>query len=125
MCIFIGIDFDGTVVRHEYPWVGDDIDAVPVLRRIVKAGHKLILNTMRCEKELSDAIGWFENNGIPLYGVNKNPTQGSWTTSPKVYAEIYIDDAALGCPLIEPEGERPYVDWIAVEKWFIDKGLLS
>ena len=28
----IAIDFDGTVVTHEYPKVGRDIGAVPVLK---------------------------------------------------------------------------------------------
>ena len=32
-----------------------------------------------------------------------------------MYADIYIDDAALGVPLIREEGKRPYVDWKTVE----------
>jgi hypothetical protein len=49
--------------------------------------------------------------------VGENPTQKEWTSSPKCYAHIYIDDAALGCPLVKGEnGERDYVDWTAVEK---------
>ena len=122
----IAVDFDGTCVTHMFPDVGEDIGAVPVLRKLVNAGGLLILNTMRCASTLADAVEWFKINKIPLYGINLNPTQQTWTTSPKVYAEIYIDDAALGCPLIYPEDEkqRPYVDWAAVEKWFIDMGLI-
>ena len=71
----IAVDFDGTCVTHEYPHVGKDIGAVPVLQQFVKDGHQLILYTMRSGKELQDAVQWFESNGIPLYGVNKNPTQ--------------------------------------------------
>ena len=48
----------------------------------------------------TDAVNWFKKNDIPLYGINENPDQSSWTTSPKPYCHIYIDDAALGCPLI-------------------------
>lgn len=116
--LIIAVDFDGTCVSHMFPNVGEDIGAIPVLKRIVDNGHKLILFTMRGDgKELNDAIGWFRKNNLPLYGINKNPGQKSWTISPKPYANYYIDDAALGCPLIYPgNGERPYVDWKEVEK---------
>ena len=110
----ICVDFDGTCVKHEYPQVGGDIGAVPVLRKLTGNGHKIILFTMRDGVELDDAIQWFSENGIPLYGINKNPTQGSWTSSPKAYGQLYIDDAALGIPLIVKEDERPYVDWVKV-----------
>jgi hypothetical protein len=65
------------------------------------------------ETFLSDAVNWFERNNIPLYGIQQNPTQMEWTNSPKAYGQLYIDDAALGCPLIYPEDiqQRPFVDW--------------
>ena len=31
----IGIDFDGTCVTHEFPFVGIDIGAVPVLKELI------------------------------------------------------------------------------------------
>ncbi|MFN5345612.1 MAG: hypothetical protein ACK44N_01860 [Bacteroidota bacterium] len=43
---------------------------------------------------LTEAVNWFNENGIPLYGILTNPTQHTWTTSPKTYAQLYIDDAA-------------------------------
>jgi len=113
----IALDFDGTVVTHDYPAVGRDIGAEPVLKKLVARGHKLVLNTMRSGSKLREAEQWFIDRGIPLYGSNKNPTQHTWTQSPKVFAHIYIDDAALGCPLTyAPEIERPYVDWTAVSE---------
>jgi hypothetical protein len=114
----IGLDFDGTVVSHEYPDIGKDIGAVPVLKKLIADGHKLILNTMRCGKELLDALKWFYENDIQLYGVNEDPGQKEWTRSPKVFANLYIDDAALGCPLIYPASGKPYVDWKTVEQIF-------
>ena len=125
MSKIIAVDFDGTCVTHEYPEVGNDIGAAPVLKQLVNAGHKLILFTMRSGPELYDAVEWFNENEIPLFGVNKNPQQHSWTSSPKPYAHIYIDDAALGCPL-KPgyHGRRPYVDWYEVKELLYQKDLL-
>ena len=115
--MYIAIDFDGTCVTHDYPRIGKDIHAVNVLKRLVANGHKLILNTMRSGKELDEAVNWFKEHNIELFGVNENPTQKSWTASPKVYAHMYIDDAAFGCPLLTvPElSDRPFVNWPWIE----------
>ena len=109
----IAIDFDGTCVTHEYPEIGRDLGATTTLKTLVDNGHKLILLTMRSGKTLEDAKHWFEERGIILYGVNENPSQKRWTESPKVYANLYIDDANLGTPLIKNSiaSDRPYVDW--------------
>lgn len=109
----IAVDFDGTCVTHEYPKVGIDIGAAPVLKEVTDNGNKIILLTMRAkENHLDDAVKWFEDNDIPLYGVNESPNQESWSKSRKVYAHLYIDDAALGCPTIpDPLNGRVYVDW--------------
>lgn len=125
----IAVDFDGTCVTHEYPRVGQEIGAADVLRELVKKGHQLILYTMRHGQHLDDAIKWFVKHNIALYGCQVNPTQHEWTGSSKCYAQLYIDDAALGCPLVFPEKEivdtpRPYVDWVAVKKILTEKGIL-
>lgn len=120
----ICIDFDGTVVTHEFPETGREIGAGPVLERLVDEGHNLILFTMRSGTYLDDAVQWFENYEIPLYGIQQNPTQHEWTTSFKAYGNLYIDDAALGCPLVYPDSGRPFVDWIEVETRLEQKGIL-
>ena len=107
----IAIDFDGTCVTHAYPNVGREIGAAPWLKRLTKDGHQLILFTMRGGKYLDAAVRWFNAHEIPLYGINVNPTQHLWTNSPKAYAEIYVDDAAVCTPLVRPVGKRPYIDW--------------
>jgi len=139
----ICIDFDGTCVTHEFPRVGKDIGAIPVLNKLTDAGHNLILFTMRSDIEevtsddygihkqageyLTGAVNWFIDNHIPLHGVNVNPTQHTWTKSPKAYGQLYIDDAALGCPLIYNSeiSDRPFVDWAKVEEMLKDIGVLS
>ncbi len=122
--MIIAIDFDGTCVVHKYPEIGEDIGAVPVLKDLIAEGHQLVLFTMRGGKCLVKAVRWFTDNDIDLYGVNVNPTQSKWTDSPKAFAELYIDDAALGIPMVRPPGERPYVDWIEVRKLLTNSGVL-
>lgn len=123
----IAIDFDGTVVKHKYPDIGEDIGAEPVLNELVQNGHNLILNTMRSGKHLISAISWFNLRKIPLYGHNAHPTQHTWTESPKVYANMYIDDMALGIPLVQPldPNDRPYVDWVKVRIMLVELGHLQ
>lgn len=124
----ICIDFDGTIVKHEYPSVGEPVPmALETMRDLQSIGHQLILYTMRSGKELEDAVNYCKENGIEFYGINKNPTQSEWTQSPKAYGQLYIDDAAFGCPLtwdfipnsIIPTG-RPFVDWLEIRKQLIE-----
>lgn len=128
----IAVDFDGTCVTHEFPKVGKDVGAVPILKTLVEQGHKIILYTMRDDgmkafetregktyygNVLEDAVNWFKENNIPLYGINENPKQRYWTESPKVFADIYIDDMALGAPLKTSKlSDRPYIDWNKVKE---------
>ena len=126
----IVLDFDGTVVKHAFPAVGEDIGAAPILKRLVANGCCLILNTMRSRDSagvdmLQPALDWFEQRGIPLYGVNENPTQKEWTSSPKVYGNLYIDDGALGAPLKVDADGGIYMDWNKVAAHLYYMGLLS
>ena len=114
--MIIAIDFDGTVVDHRYPCVGPDVpNAVKTLSALCDRGDKLILWTMRSGRYLDDAVVWFAKYKILLYGIQCNPVQHKWTESPKAYAQLYIDDAAFGAPLLRyPDFERPCIDWYAV-----------
>ena len=133
------IDADGTLFAHEFPKIGKDIGAIPVLRRLVDAGHKLILFTMRSDRAenaptqddtiqdvtgnfLTDVVNWLKERDIPLYGIQTNPTQHNWTTSPKAYGQLIIDDIALGIPLIYLLEGNPYVDWKGVEILLSERG---
>ena len=124
--MIIAIDFDGTCVTHEYPRIGKDIGAVPVLKKIVENGHRLLLLTMRSGDKLDEAKKWFEDNEIPIWSANENPEQKSWTESNKVYAHIYIDDAGLGVPLMNAPhySDRPFVNWNEVQKWLINNNVI-
>ena len=146
--MIIAVDFDGTCVTHKFPDIGENIGAEIVLKKLADDGNKIILYTMRSHSSkktedaessgmistkrdcLQDAIDWFNKYNIPLYGVNCNPTQHEWTDSPKAYAHRYIDDAALGCPLIYVGNRnnpyvRPYVDWIGVVNMLNDMSVIK
>jgi hydroxymethylpyrimidine pyrophosphatase-like HAD family hydrolase len=115
----VAIDFDGTIVAHRYPKIGEPVPyALETMRAMLAENYKLILYTMRSGEYLQEAIDYLAAEGIEFWAINENPTQRFWTDSPKVYAHIYIDDAALGCPLIEVENDRPIVDWLEIARHF-------
>lgn len=108
--MFIAVDFDGTCVVHDYPSVGEDVPgAAKTLLALQSAGHRIILYTMRNGTSLDDAVEWFSKHGIRLFGINSNPEQPKHLSN-KVFADIYIDDSALGCP-IDYIDTRRVVDW--------------
>ena len=44
----IAVDFDGTIVRHRYPEIGEEIPfATQTLRMLIEERHKLILWSVR------------------------------------------------------------------------------
>jgi hypothetical protein len=48
--MIIGIDFDGTCVTHEFPYVGKETGAADALKTLAGMGHKLVLFNMRSDK---------------------------------------------------------------------------
>ena len=133
--MIIAFAFDGVVVDHRFPEIGAAVPgALECLRALHDHGHKLILWTMRSDDAgrdkaptgLTDAVDWPKRQRIKMWGINKNPGQKHWSSSPKAYAELYIDDAGLGCPLWRPAGfERDCVDWDKVRQALVEKGVLE
>lgn len=123
----IAVDFDGTIATHLYPKIGREVpNAIRVLKKLQEQGTLLILWTMRSGVELQQAVDWCAERGVSFWGINRNPLQAEWTDSPKAYAPIYIDDAALGCPTIADKSgsDRPMVNWRDVEALLQRKGVL-
>ncbi len=97
--MIIAVDFDGTIVSHEYPAIGkENMFAFQTLKMLQKQGHLLILWTYRAGKELHEAVEFCHKNGIEFYAVNKNSPDEEYTNviSRKIYADIYIDDRNIG-----------------------------
>ena len=123
----ICVDFDGTIVEHEYPRIGKEVpQCIETLKELTEKGHKIILFTMRSGVTLLQAVDYLTKKGVVLYGINADPNQSSWTSSPKAFGNIYIDDAALGCPLTYSEDPliRPCVDWGKVREILSSDGVL-
>jgi len=97
--IKIAVDFDGTIVDHEFPAIGKEkLFAFQTLRELEKLGARLILWTFRTGKELDEAVEFCRKNGIEFYAVNKNYPEEIFdeTVSRKIDADIYIDDKNVG-----------------------------
>ncbi len=123
----IAVDFDGTIVTHEFPKIGElivfenGITSFQVLKELQEAGHELVLYTMRSGKYLQEAITYCKKHGLEFWAINKNPEQKDWTSSPKIYAHLYIDDAAAGAPMrMVPGCSRPCVDWAKIRSIYKD-----
>ena len=97
--MIIAVDFDGTIVEHEYPEIGKPkLFAFETLKALQEQGHQLILWTYRAEKELDEAVEYCKKNGVEFYAVNKNYPEEVYdeTISRKIMADIYIDDRNIG-----------------------------
>jgi len=97
--IRIAVDFDGTIVEHEFPGIGKEkLFAFQTLKELEKLGARLILWTFRAGKELDEAVEYCRQNGIEFYAVNKNYPEEIFdeTVSRKIDADIYIDDKNIG-----------------------------
>jgi hypothetical protein len=102
------IDFDGTIVEHEFPKIGKPLpEAFEVMKELKAAGWRLILFTCReddgykIDKQyLSEAVKFCKENGVEFDSVNEaldecefRPLSGRRR---KPYGKVMIDDRNLG-----------------------------
>jgi hydroxymethylpyrimidine pyrophosphatase-like HAD family hydrolase len=97
----IAVDFDGTIVTHEYPNIGKEIPfAIQTLKLLQKDGHKLILWSVREGKLLNEAAQWCRKRGLEFYAINRDypeeETNNSNNYSRKLKVDIWIDDRNIG-----------------------------
>ncbi len=98
--MIIAIDFDGTIVRGEYPAIAGLMPyAAETIRAFKNKGHYLIINTCRTGDNLLSAINYLLEHNIPFDRVNDNNPENTRKyngSSRKIYAHVYIDDKNLG-----------------------------
>lgn len=96
----IAIDFDGTIVEHRYPQIGNEIPfATDTLKMLINDRHRLILWSVREGKLLEEAVEWCRQRGVEFYAVNKDYPEEETAHrnfSRKIKADIFIDDRNLG-----------------------------
>lgn len=110
----IAIDFDGTIVEHDYPRIGKPIpNAIEVIKKLSDAGHDLILWTYRHGDYLQSAVEYCEENGLSFYAVNENEPEEDFNVesdSRLIEADVFIDDRNIG-------GLLP---WLEIEKLLLN-----
>lgn len=99
--MIIAVDFDGTIVEHEYPKIGKEkIFATETLRQLINDGHRLILWTVREGELLDEAVEWCRQRGVEFYAVNKDFPEENISKneqfSRKIKADVWIDDLNVG-----------------------------
>jgi histidinol phosphatase-like enzyme len=102
------IDFDGTVVEHCFPRIGEPLPgAFEVLKELKEAGYKLILWTCRedfghniNQQYLKEAIEFCRENGVEFDAVNETLEEYDFRPEKcikrKPHAHWCIDDRNLG-----------------------------
>ena len=97
----IAVDFDGTIVEHMYPKIGNEIPfATDTLKELIKDGHQLILWSVREDGLLQEAVDWCHRRGVDFWAVNKDYPEEERSKnnhfSRKLKADMFIDDRNVG-----------------------------
>ena len=96
----IAVDFDGTIVEHRYPRIGEEIPfAIDTLKLLQQEKHRLILWSVREGALLDEAVEWCKARGLEFYAINKDypeEQKDHQGFSRKLKADLFIDDRNLG-----------------------------
>ena len=97
----IAVDFDGTIVEHRYPEIGNEIIfATDTLKMLINDGHRLILWSVREGELLDEAVEWCRQRGVEFYAVNKDfpeeDVEKNEQYSRKLRVDLFIDDRNVG-----------------------------
>ena len=97
----IAVDFDGTIVEHRYPKIGNEIPfAIQTLKMLIQDHHKLILWSVREGELLDEAVEWCRVRGVEFYAVNKDfpeeDVEKNRHFSRKLKVDMWIDDRNVG-----------------------------
>ncbi len=110
----LAIDFDGTITQQNlYPDIGPFRPyAIEVLKKLQEKGHIICLWTCRNGETLKAALNSLKAAGfVPDFANSAQFTTGS----PKIVANMYIDDAAYPNCL---EADEYKVDWKEIASYF-------
>ena len=99
--MLIAVDFDGTIVEHRYPKIGEERPfAIETLKMLIRDRHQLILWSVREGELLDEAVQWCRERGVEFWAVNRDypeeDPRHNQHFSRKLKADIFIDDRNLG-----------------------------
>ena len=99
--MLIAVDFDGTIVTHKYPEIGEEIPfAIDTLKMLRQDGHRLILWSVREGRLLKEAVDYCRQRGLEFYAVNRYYPEETTESNPhfsrKLKVDLFIDDRNLG-----------------------------
>lgn len=87
------VDFDGTLVKNEFPGIGEpNKKVVEYVRERKRQGDIIILWTTRKNEFLDEALQFCQQHNIPIDYANENVPWLDFETSSKIFADVYIDD---------------------------------
>jgi hypothetical protein len=145
--MLIYLDFDGTVVEHQYPKMGRcNFGCMEIIKKLQDAGHKIVLNTYRADigngvdaalKYLNEQA-WMclRDKSINIEDFELSPI--TEVINPKIYPQqwdlenairediLFIDDIAPNIPL-KPAcmTKGNMVDWDELDKQFLRYGIYN
>ncbi len=96
--MIIAVDFDGTIVEHDYPRIGKPVPfAIDTLKLLQQdREYRLILWSVREGSLLQEAVDYCESKGLKFYAVNRNFPEEEIPSPRKINADLFIDDKNLG-----------------------------
>ena len=111
--MIVAVDFDGTLTRtDDYPEAQPNYIGFHAILKFQKRGGKVILWTCRAGEELEYAVAFCRAFGLTFDAVNRNLPemeqkwlQSGHTVSPKVFADVCVDDRG-----------NTGIDWEAIDK---------
>lgn len=104
----IAIDFDGTIVQHDFPRIGK---LMPGAKRVINKwydmGWHILVWTCRnnyepdhpewTEAPIGAVADFCKREGLKITGINQQqPGLGFYLEARKIFANVYIDDRNLG-----------------------------
>ncbi len=99
--MIIAVDFDGTIVEHKYPEIGEERPfATDTLKLLARDHHQLILWTVREGELLEEAVNWCRERGVEFWAINRDypeeEVENNNHFSRKLKVDLWIDDRNIG-----------------------------
>ena len=97
--VILSIDFDGTIVKDEYPGIGKALPgAIQAINELYDDGYCIIINSCRARDKEDEMIEWLNRNGVKYSHANENCCERIVkyrTDCRKISADCIIDDKSL------------------------------